>query len=46
MIYEAVTDGTDQMRYIAGADAEQLIGARKQMNDGEFIALIKQQLGL
>ena len=46
VIYEAVTDGTDQLRYIAGADAEQLIGARKQMNDGEFIALIKQQLGL
>ena len=46
VIYEAITDGTDQLRYIAGADAEQLIGARKQMNDGDFIALIKQQLGL
>ncbi len=46
VIYEAVTDGTDQLRYIAGADAEQLIGARKQMADAEFIALIKQQLGL
>lgn len=46
VIYEAVTDGTDQMRYIAGADAEQLIGARKQMNDADFIALIKQQPGL
>ena len=46
VIYGAVTDGTDQLRYIAGADAEQLIGARKQMNDADFIALIKQQLGL
>jgi NAD(P)-dependent dehydrogenase (short-subunit alcohol dehydrogenase family) len=46
VIYQAVTDGTDQMRYIAGPDAEQLIGARKQMDDAQFFALIKQQLGL
>jgi hypothetical protein len=25
VIYEAVTDGTDKLRYIAGADAKQLI---------------------
>ncbi len=46
VIYAAATDGTDQMRYIAGSDAEQLIGARKQMEDAEFFALMKQQLGL
>jgi hypothetical protein len=46
VIYGAVTDGTDQLRYIAGSDAEQLIGARKQMNDADFFGLIKQQLGL
>lgn len=46
VIYKAVTDGTDQLRYIAGPDAEQLIGVRKQMNDADFFALMKQQLGL
>jgi short-subunit dehydrogenase len=46
VIYGAVTDGTDQLRYIAGPDAEQLIGARTQMTDADFFGLIKQQLGL
>ena len=46
VIYGAVTDGTDQLRYIAAPDAEQLIGARKQMDDADFFGLIKQQLGL
>lgn len=45
-IYAAITDGTDQLRYVMGADAEQLVGARAQMSDSEFIALIKQQVGL
>lgn len=45
-IYEAATDGTDRMRYIAGADAEQIIAARKQLNDPEYLALIKQRMGL
>lgn len=46
VIWQAVTDGTDQLRYIAGPDAEQLIGARKQMEDADFFSLIRQQLGL
>jgi short-subunit dehydrogenase len=45
-IYAAITDGTDQLRYVMGTDAEQLVGARSQMSDGEFTALIKQQVGL
>lgn len=45
-IYEAATDGKNQLRYIAGADAEQIIAARKQMNDDEFMAMMKQQMGL
>ncbi len=45
-IYEAATDNTDQMRYIAGADAEQIISARKQMNDSEYLGMIKAQFGL
>lgn len=46
VIYEAASDGSDRMRYIAGPDAEQLIEARKGMEDAEFFALIKQQLGM
>jgi len=45
-IYEAATDGKTQLRYIAGADAEQLIAARKQMDDTSYMAMMKQQMGL
>jgi NAD(P)-dependent dehydrogenase (short-subunit alcohol dehydrogenase family) len=45
-IYEAATDGKDQIRYIAGPDAEQIIAARKQMEDPEFLGMIKSQFGL
>lgn len=44
-IYAAITDGTDQLRYVVGADAEQLVGARSQMSDADFMAFIKQQFG-
>ena len=45
-IYEAATDGKNQLRYIAGVDAEQLITARKQMDDDEYMAMMKSQMGL
>ncbi len=45
-IYEAATDGKNQLRYIAGPDAEQIIAARKQMDDDSYMAMIKQQMGL
>lgn len=45
-IYRGVTDGTDQLRYIAGANAEQSIAARKQIKDPEYLAMIKGQFGL
>ena len=45
-VWKAATDGTDQLRYIAGADAEQLIAARKQMDDPEYMALVRSQMGL
>lgn len=45
-IYEAATDGKSQLRYIAGPDAEQIIAARKQMDDDSYMAMIKQQMGL
>lgn len=45
-IYAAATDGTKQLRYIAGPDAEQLIAARKQMGDPEYLELMKGTMGL
>ncbi len=45
-IYKAATDGTGQMRYIAGSDAEQVIAARKAMNDEDYMAMMKQNMGL
>lgn len=45
-ILEAATDGTDTLRYRAGADAEQLLDNRKALDDATFISGLKQQLGL
>lgn len=45
-IWQAATDGTDQMRYIAGPDAEQIIGARKAMDDPEYLAMVRGNMGL
>lgn len=45
-IYEAATDGTNQMRYIAGQDAQQVIAARKQMDDDSYMNMMRQQMGL
>lgn len=45
-IYEAATDGKNQLRYIAGPDAEQIIAARKQMEDPEYFVMLKNQFGL
>ena len=45
-IFEAATDGKNQLRYIAGPDAEQIIAARKQLDDDAYMAMMKQQMGL
>ncbi len=45
-IWQAATDGTDQMRYIAGPDAAQIIAARKAMEDPEYLAMIRNNMGL
>ena len=44
--YGAVTDGTDQLRYIAGEDARQLIESRKAHDDATFIGGLKSQMQL
>ncbi len=45
-IYKAATDGTDQLRYIAGPDAEEIIANRKALDDATFLGGIKSQFGL
>ncbi len=46
VIYTAATDGTNQLRYIAGEDAKTWIANRKQVDDETFIEGIKSQFGL
>ncbi|KZL12790.1 SDR family oxidoreductase [Pseudovibrio sp. Ad26] len=46
VIYTAVTDGTNTLRYRAGADAVQFLDNRKALDDATFIGGLKEQLGL
>ncbi|AEV98149.1 short-chain dehydrogenase/reductase [Niastella koreensis] len=46
VIYEAATDGTNQLRYTAGEDAKAIIANRKQLDDAVFIGGMKSQFGL
>lgn len=38
VIFQAATDGTAKLRYVAGKDAEQLLALRKQLDDEAFRA--------
>ena len=46
VIWTAVTDGSDTLRYRAGADAVELLDNRKALDDATFIGGLKAQLGL
>jgi NAD(P)-dependent dehydrogenase (short-subunit alcohol dehydrogenase family) len=46
VIYEAATDGADQLRYTAGEDAKAIIANRQQSDDESFIGGMKAQFGL
>ena len=41
-IYKAATDPSDQLRYIAGQDAEQLLKARDEMKDDKFFDFMQK----
>jgi NAD(P)-dependent dehydrogenase (short-subunit alcohol dehydrogenase family) len=43
VIYEAATDGTDRLRYVATADIEPLVKARRETSEHEYIALMRSQ---
>ncbi|MGB6268950.1 MAG: SDR family oxidoreductase [Olleya sp.] len=44
VIYNAVTDGTNQLRYRAGDDANFLLDQRKKLTDLEFFEMMNKQL--
>ena len=46
VIYQAATDPSDRMRYIAGADARRLIPLRRLLGAGVTMKMIKQRFGL
>lgn len=46
VIYQAATDGSDQMRYEVGPDAVQLLAARRAADDATFIGGMKGNFGL
>ena len=43
VVYEAATDGKDQLRYIAGADAKATYAMRLQLGDEAFRKAMAQQ---
>lgn len=46
VIYQASTDGTKQLRYTAGQDAEVLMDNRRKFDDQSFMGAIRAQFGL
>ena len=46
VIYEAVTDGTDRLRYTAGDDASELVAMRAAQDDETFFAGMKARMGM
>jgi len=45
VVYDAATDGTDRLRYEAGADAVQMLATRRAVDDATFFAGMKAQIG-
>lgn len=46
VIWTAVTDGTNTLRYTAGDDAKELMANRKALEDETFIGGVKTQFGI
>jgi NAD(P)-dependent dehydrogenase (short-subunit alcohol dehydrogenase family) len=41
VIYQAATDGTSQLRYVVGADAEHYLQARQTASDQEYLGIMR-----
>lgn len=46
VIFEAATDGTPQLRYAAGKDAIQMLGARPSLSDEAYLEMMKKEFDL
>jgi NAD(P)-dependent dehydrogenase (short-subunit alcohol dehydrogenase family) len=46
VVYDAVTDGTGTLRYVAGADAAQLLALRREADDATLFSGMAAQFGL
>lgn len=46
LIFNAVIDGTNTLRYIIGADVQALVAMRNSMNDQEYIDQMRQQFSV
>ncbi len=46
VIWTAITDETNTLRYTAGDDAREYMANRKALDDETFIGGLKQQIGL
>ncbi|WP_310392297.1 SDR family oxidoreductase [Hymenobacter sp.] len=46
VIFTAATDGTAQLRYIAGDDAKGILSAKSQMSEADFAAMIQKNFGM
>jgi hypothetical protein len=43
VVYEAATDGKDQLRYVAGADAKATYATRLELGDEAFRSAMRQR---
>jgi NAD(P)-dependent dehydrogenase (short-subunit alcohol dehydrogenase family) len=43
VIFEAATDGTDRLRYVATSDIEPLVKARRETSEPEYIAIMRSR---
>lgn len=46
VIYGAATDGSEQICYVAGADAQALLAERAALGEEGYVAMMKQRYGL
>jgi NAD(P)-dependent dehydrogenase (short-subunit alcohol dehydrogenase family) len=46
VMFQAATDGTSQLRYVAGEDAKMVLDTRAKITQEEYYAMIRQRLGL
>ena len=44
VVYEAATDGKDQLRYVAGVDARELYKQRQAVGDAAFMQYMKEMI--